>query len=111
MEREVGSPAPQVFHSIPGSVFPLTHVLANVGEFAGGEVIPTTSGDISKEDGLALHKDEGTRVLLANLRPEPLFAFSCTVFSHRLIRLSGNTHFGLLSSYPFPRHGALLDET
>jgi hypothetical protein len=71
MEREDGSPAPQVFRSIPGSVFPLYHVLADVGEFAGGEVIPATSGDTLNIDGLALHKDGRTRVLLANLGPEP----------------------------------------
>ena len=71
MEREGGSPAPEEFPSISGSVFPLYHVLAGVGEFAGGEVIPTTSSDTLKVDGLALRKDGRTRLLLANLSSEP----------------------------------------
>jgi hypothetical protein len=71
MEREAGSPLPDKFHSFPGSVFPLYHVLADVGEFMGGEVLPTTASDSLKVDGLALHRDGKTRVLLANLSPEP----------------------------------------
>jgi len=70
MEIEAGAPAPEKFRSIPGSVFPLYHMLADVGEFAGGEVIPTTSSDALKVDGLALRKDGQTRVLLANLSSE-----------------------------------------
>lgn len=70
MEIEAGAPVPGKFRSIPGAVFPLYHVLADVGEFAGGQVIPTTSSDALKVDGLALRKDGRTRVLLANLSPE-----------------------------------------
>jgi hypothetical protein len=70
MEIEAGAPVPEKFRSIPGAVFPLYHVLAAVGEFAGGQVIPTTSSDALKVDGLALQKDGKTRVLLANLSPE-----------------------------------------
>jgi hypothetical protein len=71
METEAGSPVPDKFRSIPGSVFPLYHVLADVGEFVGGEVILSTSSDALKVDGLALRNDSGkTRVLLANLSPE-----------------------------------------
>ena len=71
METEAGSPEPELFRSIPGSVFPLYHVLADVGEFAGGEVLPLTSSDILKVDGLALRKDGKTRLILANMTPEP----------------------------------------
>ncbi|MEZ4678122.1 MAG: hypothetical protein R2932_28290 [Caldilineaceae bacterium] len=39
MERAAGSPLPEKFSSMPGAVFPLYHVLADVGEFAGGEVV------------------------------------------------------------------------
>jgi hypothetical protein len=70
MEIEDGSPVPDKFRSLAGSVFPLYHVLADVGEFAGGTVIPTASSDALKVDGLALNKDGQTRVLLANLSPE-----------------------------------------
>jgi hypothetical protein len=47
------------------------HVFADVGEYAGGDVMPTTSSDALKVDGLAVRKDGRTRVLLANLSPEP----------------------------------------
>jgi hypothetical protein len=71
METEAGSPVPGKFRSIPGSVFPLYHALADVGEFAGGEVILSESSDALKVDGLALRNDSGkTRVLLANLSSE-----------------------------------------
>jgi hypothetical protein len=71
METEAGSPVPDKFRSIPGSVFPLYHILADVGEFAGGEVILSTSSDALKVDGLVLRNNSGkTRVLLANLSPD-----------------------------------------
>ena len=67
METNEGSPLPKLFPSIPGSVFPLYHAMADVGEFAGGEVIPSLSNDPLTADGLAVHKGDQTRVLLANM--------------------------------------------
>jgi hypothetical protein len=66
MEAEQGSPLPEKFRSLPGSVFPLYHVLADVGEFTGGTIIPTTSSNPLLVDGLTVRKDEKMRVLLAN---------------------------------------------
>jgi hypothetical protein len=71
METEAGSPLPEVFRSLPGSVFPMYHVLADVGEFSEAEVMLATSSDTLKLDGLVLRKDGRTRVILANLSPEP----------------------------------------
>jgi hypothetical protein len=71
METETGSPLPDTFPSLPGAVFPLYHVLADVGEFAGGQVVPTSSSDPLRVDGLAVRRDSRTRVILANLSPEP----------------------------------------
>jgi hypothetical protein len=71
MEREVDAARPEGFHSIPGAVFPLYHVLAGVGEFAGGEVIDGRSSDTLRLEGLALRKADKARVLLANLSAEP----------------------------------------
>jgi hypothetical protein len=71
METARGSPVPEKFRSLPGAVFPLYHVLADVGEFAGGEVVSSTSSDPLRVQGLALRKDGRTRVLLANLTAEP----------------------------------------
>jgi hypothetical protein len=70
MEVEGGSILPEKFQSVPGAVFPLYHVLADVGEFAGGEVIPSTSSNSLQVDGLAVRKDGKTRVILANLSAE-----------------------------------------
>jgi hypothetical protein len=70
MERENGSPLPDKFQSIAGGVFPLYHVLADVGDFAGGQLISTLSSDPLTIDGLAMVKDGRTRLLLANFSPE-----------------------------------------
>ena len=69
METTNGSPLPEKFRSLPGAVFPLYHVLADVGEFAGGEVLISKSSDPLKVEGIVLRKNGKTRVLLANLTP------------------------------------------
>jgi len=70
MERAGGSPLPERFPSPPGAVFPMYHVFADVGELAGGEVIPTRASHRLLMDGLALRKGELMRVLVANLSCE-----------------------------------------
>ena len=70
MERADGSPLQEKFRSLPGAVFPLYHVLADVGEFAGGEVLVSKLSDPLKVEGIALRKNGKTRILLANLTPE-----------------------------------------
>lgn len=55
---------------LAGSVFPLYHVFADVGEFQGGEVIASTSTDPLKAQVLALTKDDRMRIILANMTPE-----------------------------------------
>jgi hypothetical protein len=52
--------------------FPLYHVLADLGELAGAEVLPGVSNRPLAFDGLALRAGGGVRVLLANLAHEPL---------------------------------------
>jgi hypothetical protein len=71
MDQESGSPLPEKFRSLPGSVFPLYHVLADVGEFVGGEIMPTQSSDCLRVDGLAVAKAGKQRLILANLTNEP----------------------------------------
>jgi D-apionolactonase len=70
METLAGSPLPAQFASIPGGAFPVYHVLADVGEFSGGQVIPSRSSDSLAVDGLALRKAGRARVVLANLTGE-----------------------------------------
>ncbi|HEU5102622.1 MAG TPA: hypothetical protein VFU22_26540, partial [Roseiflexaceae bacterium] len=69
IELETGAPLPEHFRSLPGGVFPLYHVLADVGEFAGGEVVPSASSVPLRVEGLALRKGLATRVILASLAP------------------------------------------
>jgi hypothetical protein len=71
IENEAGSPLPAVFRAPPGSVFPLYHVLADAGEYAGAEVIACISSDPLKIEGLALRTEGAIRVLLANLSAVP----------------------------------------
>ena len=70
MERASGSPLPEKFRSLPGAVFPLYHVFADVGEFAGGEILVSKSSDPLKVEGIVLRKNGKTRTLLANLTPD-----------------------------------------
>ena len=67
METEQGSPAPAKFRSLPGAVFPLFHVLADAGEFAGGRVLPSASNAPLLVEGLVLQTASKQRTLLANL--------------------------------------------
>jgi hypothetical protein len=71
METQAGSPLPGKFRSIPGAVFPMYHVFADVGEFAGGNVIASRSDAPLRVDGMVLQRGGRGCVLLANMRPEP----------------------------------------
>ncbi len=66
METEQGSPMPALFQSMTGSVFPLYHVLADLGEFAGGEVLPAVSSEPLRVEVLAVRRHARLRVLAAN---------------------------------------------
>jgi hypothetical protein len=67
MEREKDPPLHRGFPSMPGWAYPLYHVLADVGEFAGGSLLPWTCGSDLAVEGLGLTKNGRTRILLANL--------------------------------------------
>jgi hypothetical protein len=71
METERGSLLPEKFCSIPGAVFPLYHVFADVGAFARGVVLASKSSDPQKVASLALRKGDQLRVLIANLDGAP----------------------------------------
>lgn len=71
METKAGSAVPERFPSLPGAVFPLYHVLADVGEFAGSSVVRTQSSDTLVVDGIAFRRGDAIRVLLANVTNQP----------------------------------------
>jgi hypothetical protein len=69
LETDTGSPAPESFPSRPGMVFPLYHVLAELGEAKGAEVLASRSSRSLAVVALALRRDDALVVLVANLTP------------------------------------------
>lgn len=111
METEPGSPAPELFPSFPGAVFPLYHVLADVGEFNGGHVVPATSSEPLAVDGLALHKDGRRRIILANYGDESRRVTVRNVGREARVRLldDGNAEEAMLEPEAFrEREGQVL---
>lgn len=70
LETEAGSPLPELFASVPGNVFPLWHVFADVAECVQAEVVPTISSAPLRVVSLLLRHAGGQRLLLANLSDE-----------------------------------------
>ncbi|MBI3679919.1 MAG: hypothetical protein HY235_05925 [Acidobacteria bacterium] len=67
IETAAGSRWPKQFPSQPSQVFPLYHVLADVGEFSGGEMLHASSSQPLVAGGFILRKGNRFRVLVANL--------------------------------------------
>ena len=65
-ECEAGSPWPPPFPSLPEIVYPLYHVLADVGEFAGGLAADWETADGAPLSGLALRLGSRAALLIAN---------------------------------------------
>lgn len=70
MEGTDGSPLPDKFPAVEGGVFPLYHVLSDVADFAGGDLLPLQSSRPLAVTGFVLRNDVTSRVLLANLTGE-----------------------------------------
>jgi hypothetical protein len=70
METTAGSPLPDLFPSLPGEVFPVYHILADVGAFADSLVMPTVSSAPLRVVSLMLSQSDQMCVLLANLTHE-----------------------------------------
>ena len=74
VETPEGSPVPERFPSLPGCPFPLYHVLADVTDLRGGEVVAGDSSAPFRLEGLTLACSGRLRTLLANLTAGPLEA-------------------------------------
>jgi hypothetical protein len=72
METEQSSLLPNAFPSMAGSVFPLYHVLADYGEFAGGQACALNHNAPLRISALALRQGNRLRYILANHTVEPL---------------------------------------
>lgn len=70
IETEQGSPLPHLFPSMPGVVFPLYHVLADLAEFAGCDMIDIQSDDPLRIEAMLIDGGDRQTLLLANLTPE-----------------------------------------
>jgi hypothetical protein len=66
METEGGSPLPDIFRSLPGTVFPLYHVLAAIGDYKGGRIIPVQASHPLQITGFLLRRDQSERLVVAN---------------------------------------------
>jgi len=64
MERETGSPLPELFPSVPEMAFPLYHVFADVAEWRDGSILECRSNRPLAVTALAV-ESEGTLHLLA----------------------------------------------
>lgn len=91
METDTGSSQSDLFPSLPGSVFPLYHILADMGERVGAEVLQTSSTDPPAMVGMALRSNGSTCVLIAN--------FSARQQTVQLIGLRGNLNLRTLDEF------------
>jgi hypothetical protein len=71
MEIGQGCARPEGFYSFPGCVFPLYHVLTDIGEFTGGSLLPVRTSYPPLVNGLLLRNGEQERMLLANHSSQP----------------------------------------
>jgi hypothetical protein len=71
VETEAGSPMPDRFPSIPGAVFPLYHVFADLAALQGGELVEAHSSDPLTVEALALRSAGRTHLLVANMTHAP----------------------------------------
>ncbi|MCC6341725.1 MAG: hypothetical protein IT166_05980 [Bryobacterales bacterium] len=69
MESASGSRWPRLFPSTPGQVYPLYHVLCDVNEFAGGEILPVRASHPLLVEGLMLRKGNRARLIVVNFTP------------------------------------------
>ena len=71
LERETGSPLPELFPSMPGMVFPLYHVFADIAEWKNYTIVPCSSDQPLTATALAVtSRDEdttGLHLLVFNL--------------------------------------------
>jgi len=71
VEADEGSPVPERFRSLPGTPFPLFHVLADLCELRDAEVVAAQSSEPLAVEALALRTSDRTTLLVANLSPAP----------------------------------------
>jgi hypothetical protein len=71
METEAGTLLPEKFPSAAGCVFPVYHVLADLGQSAGSHVLPLEAADPLKIQGLAVGSERAETLWVANMTEQP----------------------------------------
>jgi D-apionolactonase len=71
LERESGSPLPERFRSRAGEVFPLYHVLGDLGALKGGALLECRVDDPLAAVAVAVVHGDGTTVLVSSLQARP----------------------------------------
>jgi D-apionolactonase len=72
MELESGSLNPAKFPSIPGAVFPMYHLFADIAEWPIKQIYPTLSSHPLQAEAMTLFDNRGRRrILVANLLAKP----------------------------------------
>lgn len=66
METQEGSSLPDIFQSLSGTVFPVYHILAEIGDFYEGNIIPIHSSHPLQANGFLLRRDQSERMLVTN---------------------------------------------
>jgi len=72
VETERGSPPSAPFRSLPGMAFPVYHVLADVCELRGADLVALEQSDDEAVQGCAVRHGDTLTVLLANTTPKSL---------------------------------------
>jgi hypothetical protein len=99
---EVSKNAPEMKRAslFPGKVFPIYHVLADVGEYAGGMVLKTVSSDPLAVEGLAFMKGDFPTIILANLTAKEVSVALAGLKSQASIRYLSRDNVELACANP-----------
>ena len=74
------------------AVYPVYHVLADIGELVGGQLSKTQSSDPLVADGICITRGETTDVLLANFTPRPISVHLPDLTGPALLRILDETN-------------------
>ena len=99
METREGSALPEKFEPVAGGVYPLYHLLRDLGELGGGSVIATRSSEPLAVECLAVERNGIVAMLLANLTGErravelhlPSRSTRIEMEPHAIVRVNGDS--------------------
>ncbi len=66
VKSATGSPGPAKFQSVPGGGFPVYHLLEDISDFRGGQVVGSMSSRPLEVESIVLEKDGKKRTTIAN---------------------------------------------